>query len=580
MPEQVEQLLDEMLDSERTPEEVCADCPDLLPEVRRRWRQMRLVEAELDAMFPTPGPDRNTDASGPREPPTSRGFVAMKWRRCSAGAVWESSIRPVICACIARSLSRCYSPGSMPARKSGAVSCARQKRWRGCGIRTWSKSTTWATTMAGLTSQWSTWRAVVWRRTCRVAEPAAGRRTGGHAGRGGACGAPGWHRPSRSKPANILLQRKPENPIPNSKGGNSHLVNRPGAVLSDFDPKIADFGLARHFERESALTLSGARVGTPSYMAPEQASGQTHALGPAVDVYALGAVLYELLTGRPPFRGETAAETRAASGPAGSGAAVAAERPVPRDVETICLKCLHKTPERRYATAEALAQDLERFQRDEPIAERPPGVLERLRQVGAPAPDPGGDAGGKHPVGDDAGWRRLVARGRASPPARRCRGRVEGARRAPGERAGPKRGPPSIGPTLCWKGADPQTCARLRQAGRDLEFVIELDTIRLKRVTRGELAFYKAQANQDYGEAFRRAGLGTIHDQPSRVALLIDGSAVRGACGRGLRLGGLRRRPGAAGLVAGCCAAGRLGLRRLARARSRSSRMGGWAGAF
>jgi serine/threonine-protein kinase len=145
----------------------------------------------------------------------------------------------------------------------------------------------------------------------------------------------------------------------------------------NYTPKISDFGLARHLGDGTDLAHTEALVGTPCYMAPEQALGRAAATAPTADVYALGAILYELLTGRPPFRAETMFETLEL---------VRRLEPIPprrlvpelpRDLETICLKCLQKEPDQRYGTAQDLADDLRRFLDDRPIQARPVGVRER-----------------------------------------------------------------------------------------------------------------------------------------------------------------------------------------------------------
>jgi WD40 repeat protein/serine/threonine protein kinase len=191
------------------------------------------------------------------------------------------------------------------------------------------------------------------------------------------------------KPANILLQesgirsqesgvRSQESDNRGQTPGDSCLLTPDSCLLTpdSWIPKITDFGLAKRLDEQSSRTQSGEVVGTPSYMAPEQA-GENKRIGPATDVYALGAILYELLTGRPPFKGATALDTVVQ---------VLHEEPVrpgrlrpqlPRDLETICLKCLEKEPARRYGSARELADDLQHFRHGKPIQARPVGLAER-----------------------------------------------------------------------------------------------------------------------------------------------------------------------------------------------------------
>ena len=142
-------------------------------------------------------------------------------------------------------------------------------------------------------------------------------------------------------------------------------------------PKITDFGLAKQMNSNDGQTHSGAVLGTPSYMSPEQASGRHKELGPATDIYALGAILYELLTGRPPFRGETAMDTMFQLVSEDPVPPSRLQPKVPRDLETICLKCLQKQPYKRYGSAELLAGDLDLFLKGEPICARPAAAWER-----------------------------------------------------------------------------------------------------------------------------------------------------------------------------------------------------------
>jgi tetratricopeptide (TPR) repeat protein/tRNA A-37 threonylcarbamoyl transferase component Bud32 len=348
---QVKSLLEEILESDCTPEEACQACPELLIEVRHRLRRVRALEAEVEALFPTPGP-----ASTPGDLPDGRspelpGYdVQSILGRGGMGVVYKARHRRLNRAVALKML--------ITGAYAGPDERARFQRE--------------AEAVASL----------------HHANIVAVHDVGDHEGcpyftmellEGGSLARALGGTPQPDREAAALLITLAEAVQAAHRAGIVHRDMKPANILltADGTPKVADFGLARHFEGEPSLTLSGARVGTPSYMAPEQVSGRTGTIGPAADIYALGALLYEVLTGRPPFRGETATETERQ---------VIHDEPVPpsrlntkvpRDLETICLKCLSKEPQRRYASAAALADDLRRFGEGRPIQARSVGWGER-----------------------------------------------------------------------------------------------------------------------------------------------------------------------------------------------------------
>jgi WD40 repeat protein len=172
------------------------------------------------------------------------------------------------------------------------------------------------------------------------------------------------------KPANVLLA--------GSDSSQTIVLGRSPTDVGRYEPKISDFGLAKLLDAGSVgPTRSGDIVGTPCYMAPEQAEGKSGAIGPATDIWALGAMLYELLTGRPPFQAASALETLIQVRHQDPVSPSRLQPRLPRDLVTICLTCLNKEPRKRYASAQALAEDLHRFLEGKPIRARPTNAVER-----------------------------------------------------------------------------------------------------------------------------------------------------------------------------------------------------------
>jgi tetratricopeptide (TPR) repeat protein len=502
----VQELLDELLDRQITPEEVCGGCPELLPAVRARWGQICRARAELDALLPA-GPYGDIPTLPPEGPPLP--------------AVPGYTVEAVL------------GHGGM-----GVVFRARH-----LGLnRLVALKMALAGSYAGPHER---------ERFRREAEAVAALRhpnvvqvydIGDAAGRpyftmelleGGSLALRLTGTPQPARQAAGLLATLAQAVQAAHQGGIVHRDLKPANVLlaADGTPKITDFGLARRLEG-GGLTLSGVPVGTPSYMAPEQARGERGAVGPAADVYALGAILYELLTGRPPFRAETAAETLrqvVSQEPVPPSRLNAA---VPRDAETICLKCLEKDPRRRYASALALAEDLHRFGRDEPIVARPVGHLGRgLRWARR---NPTGAAlvatalalvglavGGGTWFIQQRAERRGELRsevGTAVTQAERLRKRfhfhearelLEQARQV-------------LGPT-----GPHELRQQVELAWEDLKLVESLDRDRLRAATPVAGRFDPSGAEPCYEETFATAGLGGPGGDSETVAARVRGSTVR-----------------------------------------------------
>jgi serine/threonine-protein kinase len=502
---------------------VCRDCPELLPEVRRRWQEFRLIDAQVGELLP--GLETSAD-TGPFTPgPPTTGLPQVPGYEVEAvlgsggmGVVYRARQlvldRPVAIKMLLTGPFASSQELGRFRRETVALACLRHPNI----VQVYDAGDVEGRPYFAM----------------ELVE-------GGSLARQ----LSGTSQPAR--PAATLVSTLAVAVEVAHKSGIVHRDLKPANILltADGTPKVSDFGLARRVGGQDVLTRTGAALGTPSYMAPEQARGQVGGIGPAVDVYALGAILYEFITGRPPFRAETDLETVQQ---------VISREPVPpsrlnpnvpRDLETICLKCLRKEPRQRYATAAALAEDLDHFVRGEAIAARPERWLGRLarrvrrRPVFSAAVAAGTLAavalvgGGLWLISDRAAATREVeaewtATERAADEDLRemvrwlsrsswaeARAALERARGRLGDRG------------------SAELRRRLDQGARDLDLAARLETIRLDLT----LAFMKPPADQPdrlYNELFQTAGLGQIGDDPEAAAARVRDSAIRAELVAGL----------------------------------------------
>jgi serine/threonine-protein kinase len=520
MPDEmrVRQLVEELLASGSTPEEVCGSCPELLPAVRERWRQTRRVQAELDLLFPTPAENGASSTALSQEGtslPRIPGYeVEGQLGRGGMGVVFRARhlrLNRIVALKMALADANA-SPQERERfqREAEAVAALRHAnivQIHDVGDADGRPYFTMEYVEGGSLAQ-------------KLA---------------------GTSQPARQAAA--LLATLAHAVQAAHQSGIVHRDLKPANVLltADGTPKISDFGLARRLDGESGLTRTGATLGTPLYMAPEQARGKTDMVGPAADLYALGTILYECLTGQPPFRAETAVATLYQVAFQDPVPPSRLNAKVPRDLETICLKCLEKEPSRRYDSAAALAEDLDRFLRGEAIAARPEGWSGRLARRIRRQP-----ALSAALVGSVLATLALIIGGlwlRYERAAAARRVKVEQAAIElavledlremtrwqeksawPEATAALERAKGRLGDREL-----PELPRRLEQGIRDLKLAASLDAVRLGRATRlgDKLAFKRS--DEEYETAFHTAGLGSPQDAPDVVAARVQASNIRNA---------------------------------------------------
>ena len=515
----VRQLLEELLDSEQTPEEVCRHCPELLPEVHRRWQRKRACDAQLDALFLAPEP--HSPFGSPSSTPSSAelpripGYEVLEVvGRGGMGVVYRA--RHV----------RLDRPVALKMLLAGAHA-SRESRERflrearmGAGLR--HPNIVQVHDMGD--QDGLPYFTMEFVEGGSLAQKLAGM-------------------PQPPRQAAALLATLADAVQAAHRCGIVHRDLKPANVLltADGTPKITDFGLARRLDGEAGLTWTGTAVGTPSYMAPEQAEARPQTLGPAVDIYALGAILYELLTGRPPFRAATAAETVRQVISQDPVPPSRLNGKVPRDLETICLKCLHKEPHLRYAGAAALAADLHHFLGGEAIAARPEGRLARLARRVRRRPVQSTLVaavtlltaallgGGLWLISDRAAAARKIETEQAATERAAdtdLREMVQWMRKAswPEARNALERAKSRLG-----ERGSHDIRGRLDRGARDLELADRLDAIRLTGYTMVGGVPDFARSDERYEEAFREAGFDEVGSPPESLAAKIKASDIRNA---------------------------------------------------
>jgi len=508
--ERIYELVEEVLETKRTPDEVCAQHPELLGEVKAQLRRLRAISAQVDSLFP------------PAE------FGAKTIDQVSAGV--EVALPSIPDYEVQLLLGR----GGM-----GVVYKARHLKL--------SRNVALKMLLTGAYAS-----PQEHHRFVREAESVAALRhpnivqiyefgdVDGHPfytmeyidGGSLAEKLAGKIQPAReSAQLASLLARAVQVA---HESGILHRDLKPANILlaEDGAPKIADFGLARRLDRESGLTHTGARVGTPSYMAPEQMAGNASLMGPGIDVFALGAIIYEMLTGRPPFRGETLSDTERKLATEDPAPPSRINAKVPRDLETICLKCLEKEPHNRYSSAGDLAADLDRFLQHEPIRARPVAPLERATRWVRRNPLLAALAvTGILLIGvivGDALQETRLATGRRAEKARLMARFDSGVQLVQDGRYAEAR---AILEKL-GDGGFADLRQRIDRAVSELGLVEELDAVGIKRSmvlnsARSQPNF-NAEAAKAYAAIFARSQLGRVQDSSEDVAQRIRNSDIRG----------------------------------------------------